>query len=37
VCAFLHEIASKVAEHFIFEYCKEEAENIMEYLKEMQG
>lgn len=36
MCKFFHEIASKVSEHFKFEYCREEAEKIMEYLKVMQ-
>ena len=36
MCKFFHEIASKVAAHFKFEYCNDEAENIMEYLKEME-
>ncbi len=30
-----HEISLTVAAHFKFEYCKDEAENIMEYLKKL--
>lgn len=36
MCEFLHELASNVAEHFDFEYCRTEAENVMVYLKEMK-
>jgi len=36
MCKFFHEIASKVAVHFKYEYCNDEVENIMKYLKEME-
>ncbi|WP_027632395.1 aminoglycoside 6-adenylyltransferase [Clostridium hydrogeniformans] len=35
-CKFFHEIESKVAMYFKFEYFKDEAENIMEYLNAMK-
>lgn len=36
MCEFFHELASNVAEHFDFQYCKGESENVMVYLKEMK-
>lgn len=36
MCKFFHETAFKVATYFKFEYCNEEAENIMEYLKTLR-
>lgn len=36
MCKFFHEISLKVAIYFKFEYCKDEAENIMIYLKTLR-
>jgi len=36
ICEFFHELAITVSTHFNFEYSKEEAENVIEYLKRMQ-
>jgi aminoglycoside 6-adenylyltransferase len=35
MCKYFHEITLTVSAHFGFEYSKEEAENIMLYLKEL--
>ncbi|WP_160686837.1 aminoglycoside 6-adenylyltransferase [Clostridium sp. C2-6-12] len=36
MCKYFHEISLEIAMYFKFEYCKDEAENIMLYIKRMQ-
>lgn len=36
MCGFFHELTYNVAEHFNFQYCKDESENVMAYLRELE-